>query len=77
MQVETTCASSAVGVPHGQEPIHSYAATQPITRHFRPDQAVLGDLVEALFRLLTESPESQALGVLNLSKTACFRSAPE
>ena len=77
MQAETTCASSPVGIPKGQKPVNSYPTTQPVTRLFHPDPAILTDLVEALYRLLTECPESQAQGVLDPSESACFRPPPE
>ena len=77
MKAEAPAAISILGRTGEQKPIESDIRTQPITRLFRPDPAVLSDLVEALFRLLTESPESQAPGVLNPSDSACFRSTPE
>jgi len=77
MRAETACVSAPVGISNGQKPTDSYPTTQPITRLFHPDPAILTDLVEALYRLLTECPESQAPGVLNPSESACFRSPPE
>lgn len=45
----------------------------PVTRHFRADPAALDALVEALYKLLIETPELQSASVPERPESACIR----
>lgn len=49
----------------------------PVTRHFRADPAAIDSLVEALYKLLIETPDLQPASVPERPESACIRRPQE
>jgi hypothetical protein len=57
-------------VQRGVSPLDRYDASLSVTRYFLPEPAVLDELVEALYSLIIDAPNSQA-------ESTCFYTATE